>query len=69
MLLLMAICAIMRGMTKKPEPPKRDPHLMQVKLTPEMVDQLDDLRRNQSDIPNRSEMIRRLIRDAHDSGT
>lgn len=38
-----------------------------IRLSEEMLRQLDDVRREESDLPNRSEMIRRLIERAANS--
>ena len=34
-----------------------------VRIPREMIEQLDDLRRDQKDIPTRPEMIRRILQD------
>jgi hypothetical protein len=56
-----AICAIMPPMMKKP--PETKP--LQVKLKPELLVKLDDLRRGGPDFPTRSGIIRDLIEKAH----
>lgn len=36
-------------------------HALTLKLSPDMVRQIDDWRRQQSDLPSRAESIRRMI--------
>jgi Arc/MetJ-type ribon-helix-helix transcriptional regulator len=55
-----AACAIM---------PRMKDHLVQVKLAPPLVTMLDDLRRYDGSLPSRSDIIRRLIEDAHAAAT
>ena len=40
-------------------------HVMQLPLDPATIKQLDDLRRACPNVPNRKEVIQRLIWDAH----
>ncbi len=40
-------------------------HVMQLPLDPATIKQLDDLRRASPNVPNRKEVIQRLIWDAH----
>jgi Arc/MetJ-type ribon-helix-helix transcriptional regulator len=42
-------------------PPKKDTDPMTLRLSREMIDWLDDLRRQEKDLPTRPEMIRRLL--------
>jgi len=42
--------------------------LLQMRIADEIVEKLDDLRRLEKDIPSRSEMVRRLIERAHETG-
>lgn len=55
----------MRGMAKNADPKARDTHLMQVKLTADQLEKLDDLRRGSLTFPTRSDIIRDLIEKAH----
>jgi|TARA_Y100000310_G_scaffold39198_1_gene36806 metal-responsive CopG/Arc/MetJ family transcriptional regulator len=41
---------------------------MQLVISPELIEDLDNWRRKQPDIPNRSEALRRLIRKGIDGG-
>ena len=43
--------------------PKVDTEAVMVRMPREMLDQLDDIRRNQKDIPTRPEMIRRIFHE------
>jgi len=43
--------------------PKVDTEAVMVRMPREMLDQLDDIRRNQKDIPTRPEMIRRIFQE------
>ena len=43
--------------------PRTDTEGVMVRLPREMIDQLDDLRRDQKDIPTRPEMIRRILQE------
>ena len=43
--------------------PRTDTEGVMVRLPREMIDQLDDLRRDQKDIPTRPEMIRRIMQE------
>jgi metal-responsive CopG/Arc/MetJ family transcriptional regulator len=57
--------AIMAGMTDKPATAKAETKPLQVKLKPELLAKLDDLRRGRSDFATRSDLIRELIEKAH----
>lgn len=46
---------------KKVGRPKTDTEGVMVRLPRDMIDWLDDLRREQKDIPTRPEMIRRIL--------
>ena len=48
---------------KKVGRPRTDTEGVMVKLPREMIDQLDNLRREQKDIPTRPEMIRRIMQE------
>lgn len=48
---------------KKVGRPRTDTEGVMVKLPREMIDRLDDVRREQKDIPTRPEMIRRMIQE------
>lgn len=48
---------------KKVGRPRTDTEGVMVRLPREMIDQLDDLRRDQKDIPTRPEMIRRIMQE------
>ena len=54
----MGILAIVPGMTRK------TPLMLQVKLSEEHFQKLDEIRRKQPDLPTRSDMIRRMIDEA-----
>ncbi|WP_245831682.1 ribbon-helix-helix protein, CopG family [Salibaculum halophilum] len=43
--------------------PKSDTEGVMVRLPREMIRQLDEVRRNEDDIPTRPEMIRRILAD------
>lgn len=62
-LIIAAMGAIMMTMTKKPLP--KDATLVQVILSSKHLTMLDDLRRRDHELPNRSDMIRELIERAH----
>ncbi|MCH8518091.1 MAG: ribbon-helix-helix domain-containing protein [Cyclobacteriaceae bacterium] len=42
-------------------PPKKDTEALTLRLTKDMIDAIDAIRRNQGDIPTRPEMIRRIL--------
>ena len=42
-------------------PPKKDTHPITLRLEQQLIDQLDDLRRVEPDLPTRPEMIRRIL--------
>jgi hypothetical protein len=63
MLINLSISAIMAPMTKKPIP--KDTTLIQVILSSKHLTMLDDLRRRDPNLPNRSEMIREMIERSH----
>lgn len=42
-------------------PPKKDTEALTVRLSRKMIQALDDRRREESDLPTRPEMIRRLL--------
>jgi metal-responsive CopG/Arc/MetJ family transcriptional regulator len=42
-------------------PPKKDTQALTLRLESSMIEQLDDLRRFEADIPTRPEMIRRAL--------
>ena len=42
-------------------PPKKDTHGVMLRLERKMIEALDELRRQESDIPTRPEMIRRIL--------
>lgn len=46
---------------KKIGRPRSDTEAITLRLPRELIEQLDDLRRDQKDIPTRPEMIRRLL--------
>ncbi len=48
---------------KKVGRPRSDTEGVMVRIPREMIEQLDDLRRDQKDIPTRPEMIRRILQD------
>ncbi|WP_281982466.1 ribbon-helix-helix protein, CopG family [Thalassorhabdomicrobium marinisediminis] len=41
--------------------PKRDTEAVTLRLPKEMIESLDDARRNEADLPTRPEMIRRIL--------
>jgi metal-responsive CopG/Arc/MetJ family transcriptional regulator len=47
------------------EAPKPKEIRLQVILTPEQLQRLDDLRKRQPDLPSRSDLIRRMIDKEH----
>lgn len=53
---------------KKVGRPKTDTEGVMVRLPREMIDWLDDLRREQKDIPTRPEMIRRILQEKLETG-
>ncbi len=66
MLKIWRVYAIMPGMTKKPAivaPAK--PYPLQVKLDEGLLLMLDELRLGRADFPNRSDIVRELIKAAH----
>lgn len=42
-------------------PPKKDTEAITLRLAREMIEQIDDVRRREGDIPTRPEMIRRIL--------
>jgi metal-responsive CopG/Arc/MetJ family transcriptional regulator len=44
-------------------PPKKDTEALTLRLPREVIRQLDEVRRDEHDIPTRSEMIRRILTD------
>ena len=42
-------------------PPKKDTEALTLRLSREMILQLDEIRRSEEDIPTRPEMIRRIL--------
>lgn len=48
---------------KKIGRPKVDSEAVMVRMSREMLDQLDDVRREQQDIPTRPEMLRRIFQE------
>jgi len=44
-------------------PPKKDTEALTLRLPRELISQLDEIRRNEDDIPTRPEMIRRILSD------
>ena len=48
---------------KKIGRPRSDTEAITLRLPREMIEQLDDLRRDQKDIPTRPEMIRRILQE------
>jgi len=48
---------------KKIGRPRSDTEAITLRLPRELIEQLDDLRREQKDIPTRPEMIRRVLQD------
>jgi len=42
-------------------PPKKDTEALTLRLPRELISQLDEVRRNENDIPTRPEMIRRIL--------
>lgn len=60
---IIIVYAIMLSMTKKPVAPTTKP--LQVKMAPELLEKLDDLRRGRLTFPTRSDIVRELIEKAH----
>lgn len=48
---------------KKMGRPKVDSEAVMVRMQREMLDQLDNVRRNEADIPTRPEMLRRIFNE------
>lgn len=44
-------------------PPKKDNIPMTLRISERLLDKIDDLRRQEKDIPSRPEMIRRLLEE------
>ena len=44
-------------------PPKKDNIPMTLRISERMLEQIDDLRRQEKDIPTRAEMIRRILEE------
>jgi len=42
-------------------PPKKDTEALTLRLPRELINQLDEVRRSEDDIPTRPEMIRRIL--------
>ena len=53
---------------KKVGRPRSDTEGVMVRIPREMIEQLDDLRRAQKDIPTRPEMIRRILQEKLETG-
>ena len=44
--------------------PKSDTEAMNLRLSREVLEALDDMRREEKDLPNRQEMVRRILVEA-----
>jgi metal-responsive CopG/Arc/MetJ family transcriptional regulator len=49
--------------------PKSDTEAMNLRLSREILDALDDIRREEKDLPNRQEMVRRILIEAIEKWT